>query len=252
MNFPEYFSYLKELDLTWFNPCWGYFHFWDRLSKFQKENNFDFETAWKSRGMKRNKELYTAAVTALCLQKEFPMEYGWWFTKPKQDPPDGLVATPIKDLEQNENIMYGREVEVVEYLSGSLVDVIKKKLNRKAYEPNTILVCLLSPTNSEILDFKSLSEQIKQLSLPLKHIFLIGNGFLIPPGGSKKLSNAEKIKKMKEVFLVQMSPVYAFVSVSPEDCITENKQPGWLKFQSIGKGAGFREVKVDIPPTIFT
>lgn len=255
MKFPEYFSYLKDLSLVWFNPCWGYFGFWKRLLEFQNEQKIDFNTAWKHRDMKRNKELYAVAVTALCLQKEFPTEYGWWFTKPKQDPPDGLIATPVSDLEQNENIMHGREVEVVEYLGGSLIDTIQKKLSKKAYETNTILVCLLSPKEMEIIEFQTLSEQIQKMSLSLQYIFVVGGGCLISPTDFKKLTNEEKLKKLKEVFLIQLSPQYAVVSVSPEDScklFSEGKQSAWLKFQSINKGTGFREVKIDTPPELFS
>lgn len=241
MKFPEYFSYLKKCNLIWFNPCFACLKFWDRLSEFQKENNFDFDTAWKNRGMKRNKELYALAITALCMQQDFPTPHGWWFTKPEQDPPDGLIGTPISDPKENENIMHGREVEITEYLGGSIVETIQKKLSRKAYEPNTILVCLLSPKDIESIDFKSISEQIQKMSLSLKHIFVAGNGCFISATNFKKLTDEEKIKKLTEVFLVELSPKYGAVSVSPNECLKKNNHSGWLKFNSIKKGIEFKK-----------
>lgn len=253
-RFPSYFSYLKDPNIVWFNPCWGYHGFWKRLSEFQEEKKIDFQKAWRHRDMKRNKEIYATALTALCLQHNLPTKYGWWFTKPKQDPPDGLVATPLTDLDLNGNIMHGREVEVVEYLGGSLLDTITQKLDKKAYEPNTILVCLLLPQNLELLDFKSLADQIQHTKLPLSHIFVAGNGFLVSAAQFKALTFEEKLKKMRSILLVQLLPKYVTVSISPDDycqAFFEGKQSAWLKFESIGKGTGFREVKVDHPPKLF-
>lgn len=253
-GFPSYFTYLKDPKIIWFNPCWGYHGFWKRLSEFQEEKNIDFQKAWSHRAMKRNKEIYAMALTALCLQHNLPTEYGWWFTKPIQDPPDGLVATPLKDAAMNGNIMHGREVEVVEYLGGSLFDTIQKKLDKKAYEPNTILVCLLSPQNFEILDFKSLAKKIQKTKLPLSHIFVAGNGFSTSVTQFEALTYEEKLKKMLDILLIQLLPKYVTVSISPDDyckAFFEGKQSAWLKFQSIGKGVGFHEVKVEHPPKLF-
>lgn len=253
-QFPSYFTYLKDPNIIWFNPCWGYHGFWKRLSEFQKEKNIDFQKAWGHRAMKRNKEIYATALTALCLQYNLPTEYGWWFTKPIQDPPDGLVATPLKDEAATGNIMHGREVEIVEYLGGSLLDTITKKLDKKAYESNTILVCLLSPQKLEMLDFKSLADQVQQAKLPLSHIFVAGNSFLASATQFEALTYEEKLKKMRSILLVQLLPKYVTVSMSPDDycqAFFEGKQSAWLRFESIGKGIGFREVKVEHPPKLF-
>jgi len=254
MRFPQHFEYLKNADITWFNPCWGYHGFWKRLDEFQKERKVDFQKAWSHRDMKRNKEIYATALAALCMQQDAPTKYGWWFTKPKQDPPDGIIATPLQDDIQNVNIMHGREVEVVEYLGGSLLETIRRKLDRKAYEPNTILVCLLSPQGEiPIFDFASLAQELQKISLPLAHIFLAGHGFQITPSFSR-LNIEQQIEEMYKILFVQLLPNYALINSSP-NIVCKNFRDGheqaWLKFSGIGKGTGFQKVTVDTPPKLF-
>ena len=145
MSFPPHLDYLKAVDITWYNPCWGYSGFWKRITEFQQERKIDFQTAWTHRDMKRNKELYVAALTALAMMQDTGTK--WWFTKTKQDPPDALIGTVQNDFESGGNLMSVRELEIVVHFCGSLVDTVVNKLNRKhkRYEPNTALVCLLSP-----------------------------------------------------------------------------------------------------------
>jgi hypothetical protein len=247
MKFPPYFEYLKDLEITWFNPCWGYYGFWERLSLFQQEMGVDFLTAWTHRKMKRNKEIYAVAMAALSMRKDVPTKYGWWFTKPKHDPPDGLIATMIEDRGNDVNILHGREVEVMEYFSGSLLDAIKRKLKNKNYEENTILVCLLSPEKMSIFDFRELSEKIRKESLPLDHIFLVGHGF----SGN---STGENIKKAISTLFIQLLPSFAVIKLSPNTyCkeFKEGKEAAWLRFDKIGKGTGLKKVTVKSPPKLF-
>ncbi len=254
MGFPSYFTYLKDKNITWFNPCWGYDGFWKRINEFQKDRRIDFGAAWSHKDMKRNKELYATSLVALCMQHDVPTKRGWWFTKPPQDPPDGLIGTPIEDEVGGGNIMHGREVEVVEHFGGSLLDTIKNKLGNKSYEPNTILVCLLSPQdNVSIFDFKSISEQIRSISLPLAHIFLVGHGFQIT-FKFRDLSREEKIEEMSKVLLVQLLPKYAMVNISPDSSCKsyrEGKEQAWLKFTKIGKGVDFQQVTLKSAPKLF-
>jgi len=151
------------------------------LAEFQQERGVDFQTAWSHRDMKRNKEIYATAMAALCIQQDAAEKYGWWFTKPLQDPPDGIIGAIIEDKTMGGNIITIREIEVVEYIEGSLLKTIRDKLKNKSYEPNTILVCLLSPKTSEVFNFPTLSEQLKKIELPLSHIFLTFHGFRIEP-----------------------------------------------------------------------
>ena len=256
MAFPPHLAYLKDTSTMWFNPCWGYHGFWKRLSEFRQEKNLDFQTAWSQRDMKKNKEMYATALAALCVQQDAPSEYGWWFTKPSQDPPDGVIATPVRDTELDANIMRVREVEVVEYLGGSLLDTIQQKLKGKSYEPNTILVCLLSPQGSNqltVFNFESLAEQIKQAALPLAHVFLAGHGFQIPLD-FEKMSREQQFEEMYKIMLVQLLPKYAMTNISPLHCcknFREGKEQAWLKFMGLGKGTGFQKVAVDTAPKLF-
>ena len=256
MTFPPHLAYLKDPSTMWFNPCWGYHGFWKRLSEFRQERNLDFQTAWSHRDMKRNKELYATALAALCVQQDAPSEYGWWFTKPSQDPPDGVIATPVRDTELDANIIRVREVEVVEYLGGSLLDTIRQKLKGKSYEPNTILVCLLSPQGSDqltVFNFESLAKQIKQAALPLAHVFLAGHGFQIPLD-FEKMSREQQFEEMYKIMLVQLLPKYAMTNISPLHCcknFREGKEQAWLKFIGLGKGTGFQKVTADAVPELF-
>lgn len=248
MNFPQQFLYLKDPKITWFNPCWGYYGFWKRLKEFQGEQGLGFDEAWKHRKMKRNKELYASALAALCMQQDAPAEHGWWFAKPFQDPPDGLIGTPIADKENNVTIMHGREVEIVEYFNGSIIDTITQKLDKKAYEEHTILLCLLSPItkNISLYNFSEMAKQIQQIKLPLAHIFLIGHGCSITPE-FKALSREQLITELAKIMLVQLSPKYAQINISPQQCCSgflERREPAWLKFTKIGKGTIFQETKI--------
>ena len=49
MTFPSHLDYLKNPDIVWFNPCWGYHGFWKRLAQFREEKGFDFKSAWLDR-----------------------------------------------------------------------------------------------------------------------------------------------------------------------------------------------------------
>jgi len=253
MTFPPHLDYLKNPNIIWFNPCWGYYGFWKRLSEFQQERGIDFQTAWSHRDMKRNKEMYVTAITALCMQQDAPTRHGWWFTKPPQDPPDGIIGTMIEDKSIGGNIMKVREVEVVEYIEGSLLKTIRSKLENKSYEPNTILVCLLSSEPSKVFDPSTLSEQLKKIELSLPNVFLTFNGFHITPS-LQNLTTEEMIDEMLKIAFIQLLPNYATVNVSPCTCceaFRANKEQGWLKFTKRGRGMGLEKVTVEEAPKLF-
>ena len=253
MIFPPHLDYLKDPNIIWFNPCWGYHGFQKRLAEFQQEQGIDFQTAWSHRDMKRNKEIYATAMAALCIQQDAPTKYGWWFTKPPQDPPDGIIGTIIEDKSIEGNIMAVHEVEVVEYIGGSLLKTIRDKLKNKSYEPNTILICLLSPKASGSFSFSTLSEQLKKFDLPLSHIFLTFHGFHIT--SSLQNSTIEKmIGEMLKITFIQLLPKYSVVNVLPYTCckvFRANKEDAWLKFIKRGRGMGFDKVTVEEAPKLF-
>jgi len=251
MNFLPHLLYLKDPILTWFNPCWGYYGFWSQLHQFQKEQGLNFDQVWKHRKMKRNKEIYVTAIAALCMQQDQPAEHDWWFTKPKQDPPDGLIGTPLVDKEENANSMHVREVEVVEHLDGSITETIKLKLGNKAYEPNTILVCLLSPIAKDIsiYSFGDIAKQVYQAKMPLAHIFLVGHGSKISTSLNRK-SDEELYREINKIMLVQLSPTYGVINISPNECCKhffQGEKTAWLRFTKIGRSTEFKKITEEAP-----
>lgn len=253
MLFPPHLEYLKDSNLTWFNPCWGYLGFWERIKEFQKEKGVDFSTAWFHRDMKKNKELYVTALAALCMQQDVPEAEGWWFSKPSHDPPDGIIGTPRKDSVTGGNLMNVREVEIVEHLGGSIIETIDRKLNKKLYEPNTVLVCLLSPGKMETFDFQEISKEMSLVRYPIAHVFVVFHGFLVS-SGTRNLSDAELMKEMSKIAFIQLLPKYGVVSISPNDCCVEfvrGTESAWLRFMSRGKNPGFKKVTAESAPKLF-
>lgn len=240
MSFPPHLDYLKNPNIVWFNPCWGYHGFWKRLAQFCQEKEIDFKVAWLDRGMKRNKELYATALLALSMKQDAPTKHGWWFTKPPQDPPDGVIGTILEN--KIGNIINIREVEVVEYFDGQILDTLNDKMKDKSYEPNTVLVCLLSPNTTRLIDLKSLSQQIQDAKFPLSYIFVVFHGF--------EMSSLPK----NPAFLVQLAPEYVVINFSPHVICKswfEEKEQSWLKFIGRGKNTDFQKVTMENAPRLF-
>ncbi len=253
MKFPPHLKYLHDAEITWFNPCWGYLGFWKRIKEFQKERGIDFNAAWLHRDMKRNKELYVTALAALCMQHDTSESEGWWFTKTRQDPPDGIIGTPQKDFDTGGNLMSIREVEIVEYLDGPLTQTIDRKLRGKLYEPNTILICLLSPRGMGIYDFQDVSRQVSSMNYAIKHIFVVFHGFLISET-TPNLTDAELAQEMSRIAFIQLAPKYGVVNILPsESCakFISGDESAWLKFEGRGRRAGFKNVTVESAPKLF-
>lgn len=247
MTFPPHLDYLKNSDIVWFNPCWGYYGFWKKFTQFRQERSLDFQSAWLDRDMKRNKELYATALIALLMQQDAPTKYGWWFTKPSYNPPDGIIGTISEG--PNANIISVREVEVVEYFGGQLLDILKNKMKNKSYEPNTALVCLLSPNTTELLNLQDLSQQIQRIKFPLTYIFAVFHGFEIA-----SLPKNPALEDLAKITFVQLAPEYVVVDFSPHAfCKTwlDGKEQSWLKFIGRGEGTGLEKVTVDITPKLF-
>lgn len=213
----------------------------------------DHQSAWTHRAMKRNKELYVSAIMALAMRRGTQQE--WFFTKSKQDPPDGLIGTPVVDSESGGNIMSVRELEIVEHFSGSVIDTITTKLNtkHKRYEPNTALVCLLSPKDLESYNFRELSKNLQKIPLPLQHIFAVFHGTKMSELRTG-LSEQEAIRRLSSVTLIQFLPEYNEIIILPADCcrtFIEGKEKGWLRFEGRGRNPGFSDVTLDKAPILF-
>lgn len=247
MAFPPHLDYLKNPDIIWFNPCWGYYGFWKRLTQFRQEKRLDFKTAWLDRGMKRNKELYATALLALSMQQDAPTKHGWWFTKPPHDPPDEVIGTILEN--EIGNIINVREVEVVEYFDGQILDTLNEKMRDKSYEPNTALVCLLSPNTTGLLNLKELSQQIQNIKFPLSYIFVVFHGFEMA-----SLPKNPALEDLVKTTLVQLAPEYVVVNFSPHKICkswADGKEQSWLKFIGRGKNTDLQKVTVITTPKLF-
>ena len=90
---------------------------------------------------KRERERYCVSLVALAMMNDSKMD--WWINIPKQDPPDGLVMT-LKEERANTFKGYMREIEVVEHRGNpeKIFSIICNKMSEKAYDGNSILVCL--------------------------------------------------------------------------------------------------------------
>lgn len=246
---PDHLGYLKNQNIVWFNPCWGYYGFWKRLNEFRQEKKLDFQSAWLDRRMKRNKELYAAALVALLMRKDAPQKNGWWFTKPPspQDPPDGVIATILESPQGN--IISVREIEVVEYFNGLVLNVLKNKMEGKSYEPNTALVCLLSPTVNQVLDFINISRRVQELKFPLEYIFCVFHGFMIT-----SLPRNPVLQDLIQTTLIQIAPEYVPINLSPHISCTAwrgGTEQSWLRFSCRGKNKTLQKVTDDSLPKLF-
>lgn len=240
IKFPPHLDYLRNKDLIWFNPCWGFYAFWERFEIFKNENDLDYEDAWLHKKMKNNKEKYFAALVALFLQQNNYEKNGWWFTKTSQDPPDAIVGTP---RETNiGNIISVREIEITEHIGdGDILETIEKKLGRKMYEPNTILVCFISPKNIKTFNFKEISANLIKENFSLKNIFILFHGFYVK---SSKIKKEEILLEMQKISFIQLTPVYNSFSLLPQDCcknFLSGSEKAWLKFSGRGLKPGFQD-----------
>lgn len=247
--FPPHLDYLKDPNIIWFNPCFGYFGFWKRFRQLREERGLNFQSAWLDKDMKRNKELYATTLVALSMWQDAPTKHGWWFTKPPPplDPPDGVIGTIVET--PNGNIMKVREVEIVEHFDGSVLDTLKSKMARKSYGSNTALVCLLSPNDSGVIDLISLSQQVQANEFPLTHIFVAFHGT-----ETASLPQSPTVEDLVKTTLVQLAPGYIGVSLSPHvNCKNwrEGTEKSFLKFLSRDCGTELQEVRIDPPPQLF-
>lgn len=248
MGNPSHLNYLKETGSVWFNPCYGIRGFWAEFNKVkEKYPDKPFDYVWRHRDLKRAKEIYATSIIAKASQLQERQKY-WWIQKPQQDPPDGVMGTIVeKDGIQK---MHVREVEVVEYLEGDILDTVKKKLAGKHYEQNTVLVCYLSAGG--VCDFDELSEKFSNEDFGLNHIFLVFPGAHvseIKTEGSKD----EIARSMYKYSVVQLKPVYSFSTFDPiDDCAGWGKgdEPNYFIVEGIGKG-GNRPISLEEPPLLF-
>jgi hypothetical protein len=235
-------TYLKERGTTWFNPCYGLLGFWNEYQKLKEKLNCDDNVyLWNHRDLKRAKEIYATSIIAKITEIQEGVGR-WWIHKPKSDPPDGVIGT-MANKGSGEK-MYTREVEVVEHLSGEILDTIRNKLKGKYYELNTVLVCFVS--GGGVYNFQKASETIVKEATNLEHIFLVFHG-------AELLKDLNTDGLSGQISLVQIKPIYCIHTVDLggifEEC-KNGKEPGYYIFDGIGSG-GARAITMEKPPVLF-
>lgn len=242
----SHLSYLKEKGITWFNPSYGLNGFWNEYRKLKKSLNKPHDYIWSHRDLKKAKEIYAVSIIAKVMQKQ-ENTGPWWILKPKNDPPDGVIGTL---LEKNGiPKMHIREVEVVEHIEGEILNTIRKKLSRKQYEPNTILVCYLS--HGGIHDLEKESQIISKEITSLDHIFLVFPGMKLSDIPQGVIGDA-LLRAMLKVSSVQIKPVFLFSSINLiEDCKDwrEGKEGNFFILEGLGRGS--RPITLENPPKLF-
>ncbi len=242
-----YLSYLKEKNTTWFNPCNGLIVFWEEYSKLKNKLNREHRYVWTHRDLKKAKEIYATSIIAKVMEQQ-EQNRKWWISKPKNDPPDGLIGTLV--VENGINKMYAREIEVVEHISGEIFDTIKNKLSSKQYEPNTILVCYIS--NGGMYNLKTLSDKVIKEETSLEHIFLVFTGQEVSEI-SKSKNDDDFVRSISKLSLIQIKPIYSVNNIDRfEVCKnwSEGKEANFFINQGFGK-EDIKSITLENPPKLF-
>lgn len=245
--YPPHLFYLKEKGITWFNPSYGICGFWNEYRKLKQRLGGPHDYIWSHRDLKKAKEIYAMSILAKAVEKMEKVG-SWWVLKPKNDPPDGVIGNILKDGDKQ--LMRVREVEVVEHISGDILDTLRKKLSSKQYEPNTILVCFIS--SGGIYDLEKKSKYISNEITSLSNIFLVFLGTSLS-GITENTSDEDILKEMSKVSSVQIKPRYSFISIDPTiDCRDwrEGKESNYFIYEGLGKGEN-RQITLENPPKLF-
>ncbi len=148
---------------------------------------------------KKDRERYCVSLVGLALKNDSNLD--WWMHMPNPDPPDGLVIT-LRQEKNDAYMGYLREVEVVEHRDApeKIFDAIRNKMIEKAYESNTILVCLvLTPA---IYDLQKLAKMLSLIKSSLKHVFVVFTGISLTQGLTSP------IQMQTTYTMVQLLPVF--------------------------------------------
>jgi len=148
---------------------------------------------------KKDRERYCVSLVGLALKNDSNLD--WWMNMPSPDPPDGLVIT-LRQEKNDAYMGYLREVEVVEHRDApeKIFNAIRNKMIEKAYESNTILVCLaLTPA---IYDLQKLAKMLSLINSSLRHVFVVFTGI------SLTHSLTSPIQMQTTYTMVQLLPVF--------------------------------------------
>ncbi len=247
--YPSHLTYLKGKENIWFNPSNGIVGFWEQFRKLEESfPNKPFEYIWNHRDLKKAKELYITAITATGISILEKQKGSWWFLKPKIDPPDGVIGTMV--IKNDITEMHVREVEIVEHLQGDVIETIKRKLSNKRYESNTILICFISVGG--VKDSIKMAEAVSNEITNLDNIFLAFHGLRVLDIPKNK-NNEELMHSMFKISLVQLKPLYNFITIDPIKDTEQwrlGKEKTFLFFDYLGKG-NLKEVILENPPKLF-
>lgn len=174
----------------WDHPVKGLF----KYAQSMKEHEGDI-----LRLPKKDRECYCVSLVGLALKNDSNLD--WWMHMPNPDPPDGLVIT-LRQEKNDAYMGYLREVEVVEHRDTpeKIFDTIRNKMIEKAYESNTILVCLvLTPA---IYDLQKLAKMLSPIKSSLKHVFVVFTGISLTQGLTSP------IQMQTTYTMVQLLPIF--------------------------------------------
>lgn len=151
---------------VWFSPRYAIEYFWEIA-------NSEGERSITSRKYQKEREAWIVAVALLAIIVDTGTF--WWLQIPKDDPPDVLCMTMTS--EKGLNVLNEQHVEVMEiteYSNLAIADEILRKLSRKSYPKNYVLIVYLR-RSEELKDIREIASQIKLLKLGISAIWIIGS-----------------------------------------------------------------------------
>lgn len=148
----------------WFSPCYAIYPFRDLVQKIGSKKAFQ---------KKKELEAYITGITLLGVN--YSEKKLWWLQVPTTDPPDTLAATLT--INNGVGVLNVQQVEIfqiVDRIQEEIWQSIARKLKYKAYDPQTTLVGLINK-DIEIKDIRDITEQLKQVSITISSIWLVGD-----------------------------------------------------------------------------
>lgn len=174
----------------WEHPIYGMFFMNEELKKVSGNM---LKTPKKAR------EVYAISIVAMAMQHNY--NYDWWISTLETEDSDGLIMT-FSEVKSGQLKGLIRKIQVVEHrdIKVEIYETIFKKINTTAYDPDTILVCLvLTPGIYNLIE---LSEKLKTVRSTFEHIFLVfsGIGIIDPNIPSESLKHTYSLTQVLPEF----------------------------------------------------
>lgn len=126
-------------EYKWFSPKFA-------LNYFSKLNaQYGHDKVTKDNKFKKEREAWIVGLALLGINKMTGRL--WWLQVPRDDPPDMRVMTLLPDLNNNQNEMHHREIEVAQitkFTNSTIEEEILRKLNNKLYIKETCLLIYMN------------------------------------------------------------------------------------------------------------